>query len=237
MQGSTAGYFGHLYVNEVAEALAGGLPEYFDGSYHVYQGELDVSSQIELGGAGVYATVNGVARDATRNYDTVGDGKATFEDIDGLEIIMGTDHKLYAILQEDSGNDLGERMFITQALEHENDGHELTYYFMAMSGGGDNTRMAAGVSVPANTSCGGASHEFSGVFDLSGLLLKDHYGDFVVSASDTGSAKREAEAMVDINDKYIIVNLQAHNLACGIIDNFDGDRGGQWLLYKPDIPY
>jgi hypothetical protein len=40
IQGSTCGYFGHLYVNDVAATLetAGGeLPDVFDGSYYVYR--------------------------------------------------------------------------------------------------------------------------------------------------------------------------------------------------------
>ena len=213
--------------------LADGLPEYFDGSYYVYQGELDVTAQIELNGKGQYAE----GRNATRNWDSLsGDGKVTFEDIDGLEVVMGPDEKLYAVIQEDSGNNVGERMLITQALEHENDGNELTYYFVAMSGGSDNTRISAPVGIPKGTGCpGGNSHEFSGVFDLSGLLHKNGT-EFSVSAADTGKAKRDYEAMVPINDKDILIGLQAHSMECGIIVTYGADRGGQWLIYHPEIP-
>lgn len=40
IQGSTCGYIGHLYVNDIAEVLAtadGDLPTMFDGSYYVYR--------------------------------------------------------------------------------------------------------------------------------------------------------------------------------------------------------
>jgi hypothetical protein len=40
IQGSTCGYFGHLYINdvvEILEAAAGELPSVFDGSYYVYR--------------------------------------------------------------------------------------------------------------------------------------------------------------------------------------------------------
>ena len=66
--------------------------------------------------------------DAKKNCDNDYSVKSTFEDIDGLEIISASDG-LYAVIQEDSGNDLGERMFITSALEHEMDDKELNYYF------------------------------------------------------------------------------------------------------------
>lgn len=236
IQTSTAGYFGHLYVHGVEKKLKeamGGLPTEFAGTYYVYQGELDITSQIQLGGKGQYT--NG--RDATRNWDSLdGDGKVTFEDIDGFEVIQDGG-KLYAVIQEDSGNDLGERMFITGALEHKMDGTELTYYFVAMSGGSDNTRMAAGVGVPAGTSCRATSHEFSGVFDLSGLLRKKGKGcEFALSAADAGHEKRRQDRLVSVNDKNIVIGLQAHNMACGVIEAFAADRGGQWLLYQPDIP-
>lgn len=42
-----------------------------------------------------------------------GEGKVTFEDIDGFEVIEDNG-KLYGMIQEDSGNKLGERMFITR---------------------------------------------------------------------------------------------------------------------------
>jgi hypothetical protein len=235
LAGSTCGYIGHLYVNDVQEALAsadGGLPAVFDGSYYVYQGELDVSSQIELGGKGQYAD----GKDATRNWDNAsGEGKVTFEDIDGLELIMSSDGNLYAILQEDSGNDYGERMFIVGPLEHDNDGVELTYHMVAMSGGSNNSRMVGGVGIPSGTSCGAGSHEFSGVFDMSGLLRKVN-GAWALKASDDGHAKRANDALVNINDKMILIGLQAHNMYCGIINAFQSDRGGQWLVYQPKLP-
>lgn len=49
--------------------------------------------------------------------------------------MLAAEEGLFVIIQEDSGNDLGERMFISSVLEHEDDGEELTYYFMGMSGG------------------------------------------------------------------------------------------------------
>merc|ERR1712050_426924 len=213
----------HDPMETLMETMAAGehFPAMFEGSYYVYQGELDITSQIELGGKGQLPD----GKNATLNYDTFDGGKVTFEDIDGLEVFQGQDGQLYVMIQEDSGNDYGERMFISGPLEHEADGHDLTYYFVAMSGGTSNTRMTSGVGIPAGTNCRASTHEFSGLFDLSGFLVKDEDGEFVVSASDNGEMKRLADAMVDINDKIILVGLQAHNLDCGIIETFQLDRG------------
>ena len=64
----------------------------------MYQGETNITAQVELNGKGQYTE----GRDATRNWDnSTGDGKVTFEDIDGLEVFEVNDN-LYVMIQEDS---------------------------------------------------------------------------------------------------------------------------------------
>ncbi len=268
IQGSTAGYFGHYYVNDITAALdgEGDFPAELDATYFVYQGEQDITGQINLNGAGLYNIVEECpgAEDATVNCDSDFSVKSTFEDIDGLEVIAA-EEGLFVVLQEDSGNDLGERMFISSVLEHDADGEELTYHYMAQSGGKYDTRMSSGVGIPATASGGGGSHEFSGVIDLSGMLaktdgmrrrrglratksskgtkatkapkshdVKDPVDQFMIKAHD-GEAKRVAELKVPINDKLIALGLQSHNYYSGIIEAFKADRGGQVLVYQPNI--
>ena len=266
IQGSTAGYFGHYYIHGIAEALnaEGEFPSELDSSYYVYQGENDISGQIDLNGDGLVSIVPECHNitDASMNCDNDYSVKNTFEDIDGLEVISAAEG-LYAVIQEDSGNEIGERMFITSTLEHEMDGKELTYYFMAQSGGKYNTRMNELVGIPATSNDGGGSHEFSGVIDLSGMLAKkerrrtrktksvktpkapknptpaptpapEPESDFMISAHD-GAAKRMAEHMIPINEKLIVLGLQAHNMDSGVVKAFKADRGGQVLLYQPKI--
>merc|ERR1712218_460223 len=233
IQSSTCGYFGHYYLDNIEDILNslsdGELPGDISASYYVYQGELDITSQIELGGKGQYAD----GQSALTNCDSTSCSKTTFEDIDGFEVLED-DGKLYAIIQEDSGSDYGERMFITSALTH--DGTPVTYYFIAMSGGSDNTRMAAGVGIPAGVSSGAKSHEFSGVADMSGLVAKRRNNRFKLKDTDSGYMKRAADRSVPINEKLVLLGLQAHNYAGGVIEAFQGDRGGQWLAYPPAIP-
>lgn len=234
IQSSTCGYFGHYYIEHAVEELNfanGGLPDTFEGSYYVYQGELDIRDQIELGGKGQY--VNGT--DARMNYDKPETPHETFEDIDGFEVVEASDGALYAIIQEDSGNSYGERMFITK-LEHYRNNKELKYYFVAMSGGSENSRIVNGVSVPKGSWSRATGHEFSGVFDLSGFFAKNEDGSYVVASSNTGLAKRKADRTVDINDKLIILNVQAHSQAGGVLSAFQLDRGGQLYLYQPSLP-
>lgn len=119
----------------------------------------------------------------------------------------------------------------------EADCNQLTRFTsIASSGGKFNTRMTSGVGIPAGTNGGPSSHEFSGIFDMSGLLAKGEDGSFLLSASETGYEKRVADGSVPINEKYFLLGLQAHNLNAGMIDTFQCDRGGQWLLYQPSLP-
>jgi hypothetical protein len=215
MQGSTCGYFGIYDLTGVTALLQTALtagthfPASIPAVYTALQGETDIRSQIMLG------------------------GKVTFEDIVGLEWIAaaGTNDG-YVVIQEDGGNDLGERTFLTKV---RTDGTPMTYYLIAISGGSANTRMLAGVGVPAGTNPSASSHEFSGVTDLSGMLKKDANGNFVAVAG-VGATKRMAERNTAINDKQIAFGLQAHNLNGGIIAAMTGDRGGQVYTYKPNLP-
>ena len=55
IQGSTCGYFGHVYLDGVKKALeaaACDFPAYFGAHYHVYQGDKDVTALVKVGGKG-----------------------------------------------------------------------------------------------------------------------------------------------------------------------------------------
>lgn len=115
----------------------------------------------------------------------------------------------------------------------------MDFYFIAQSGGELNTRMAAGVGIPAGTTTPDVArgHEFSGIVDLSGLVYK--YGasqSWYVKASDKGYKQHEANALVPVNHKTIAVGLQAHNMFKGVIEAFRNDRGGQVYIYRPHLP-
>ena len=102
------------------------------------------------------------------------------------------------------------------------------YKFIAQAGGSYNTRTKAGVSVPAGTATNETARasEFSGVADLSGILKS--------GTALGGYARRQADATVAIEDKYIAVGLQHHSATTGVISDFNLDRGGQVYIYKPN---
>lgn len=102
------------------------------------------------------------------------------------------------------------------------------YKFIAQAGGDSNSRTKAGVSVPAGTATAETARasEFSGVADLSGILKS--------GTALGGYARRQADATVAIEDKYIVVGLQHHSASKGVISDFNLDRGGQVYIYQPE---
>ncbi|KAJ1634199.1 hypothetical protein T492DRAFT_611328 [Pavlovales sp. CCMP2436] len=235
--GSTAGYIGKyefptlgtLIAAVASDPVADAFPASIPGTYTAFvgTGTNSLSSQIDLGGKGLRADGN----TQITHMDGGAVEKDRFEDVDGLEVFASLDGD-YMLIQEDSGNTFGERMFITKLGE----AGDLSFKFIAQSGGSGNTRNSNGVGVPAGTNLGGGSHEFSGTFDLSGLLKKDAYGKYMVKANaQQGVAKRAADKLVAINDKLLMVGLQAHNLIGGVISAFNNDRGGQLYIYQPAI--
>ncbi len=61
---------------------------------------------------------------------------------------------------------------------------------------------------------------------MSGIFRKQK-GNFSLSTTDTDYDKRMNDKMTKINDKVVLVRLQGHNMACGVIKYFGGDCGGQ----------
>jgi len=245
LQSSTCGYFGIYDLAGVTDLLTAAkasgtwFPTKIPSVYTALQGERDITTQVVLAGKGKSANGNDARYfvDSQEAADAgPGGGKNTFEDIDGIEWIAsaGTPDG-HIIIQEDGGNYYGERTFLSKV---RTDGTPMTYYFIAQSGGRYNTRMKAHVGVPAQTNDGwwaSSAHEFSGVIDLSGMLLKDTSGNFVAKAG-IGATKRQAERTIPINNKTIAMGLQAHQLTAGIVRAMQGDRGGQIYAYQPSIP-
>lgn len=239
MQSSTCGYYGIFDVTGVKDLLDsvsdGQFPDKVPAMYTMLEGERDITAQIHLGGKGKKA--NGEDQTTmSDSYSVAEDGtisdsaKKTFEDIDGFEWIAASDNADgYVIIQEDGGNDFGERTFISKV---ETDGSLQQYYFIAMSGGDDNTRNKARVGIPVGTNVGywdaSSDHEFSGVTDFTGFINGAEAG--------VPGSKRAKEAAVHVNEKLIAFGLQAHSLTGGVIEAFHGDRGGQVYAYQPNLP-
>lgn len=135
-----------------------------------------------------------------------------------------------SVVWQDGGNLFGERKFMGKV------GVPMKYYFVAQSGGRDNSRVQASVSAVPGVLARQTSHEFSGAFDMSALLRKDASGNFELPLGDLTGKKRALDASTPVNDKIIAVSLQAHTNTGGYGATFQSDRVAQVLAYKPNIP-
>jgi len=228
LQGSTGGYFGiYDFSNLTGLLAAGSLPDSIPATYSCLQPEGDIQNQIVLGGAGQYADGQNakVMPDQGQNP-----GIGTFEDVDGMEWIAAANNEDFFVIHEDGGNVFGERKFLARV------GTPMKYYFVAMSGGEKNSRQLAGVSAVEGVMKSPSAHEFSGATDISALLAKDASGNFRLAVGDATGAQRTLDAQIPINEKSIVVSLQAHSNWGGWTESFNPDAAGQILLYKPAVP-
>jgi hypothetical protein len=75
------------------------------------------------------------------------------------------------------------------------------------------------------------TNEYSGSWDLSGLLAKNADGSFKAA---TPSAKiRPIDATVSINDKLIMLGVQHHHASGGAVGTKRLGEGGQLIMMKP----
>ena len=104
------------------------------------------------------------------------DGQAKMVAPDGLQWVKASDADVL-IVDEDSGNDLGERKYAlvidpeTMMLADDGMG-----YFLAMAGGGLNPRAMNEVSAYGGTFSSATSTEFYGTWDITGLVAQKEDG-------------------------------------------------------------
>ena len=224
IQGSTGGYVGMYGLKNLTGILdnleEGELPVGIIAEYELIEGRVSIKDRVELGGEGRRS--DGGVQDEV--MDLSGEAKDWLAAPQGLEWIAAGGNRDFVMVQEDANNIYGERSFI---FELPSFGMAPTYYFLAQAGGEKNTRALNNVCVPAGNAMAAHSAEFHGSVDMSGSLNQLQMG---------GKARREAEAMVPINQKLIAVGLTQHMCDEGIIKAFGLDNGGQIYAFKPMLP-
>ena len=141
------------------------------------------------------------------------------------------------IVDEDSGNDFGERKFalridpVTMAVLP-----DATGYFLAQAGGNKNPRALAGVAAnPGDFSTATAS-EFSGSWDVTGLVTRKADGTFYTKAELAGTGNQVVQSSRPLNEHVFIGVLQHVGESGGAVKDNKADYGGQILQFGIDIP-
>jgi hypothetical protein len=119
-------------------------------------------------------------------------------------------------------------------------GGKVPIYFMSQLTGGT-TSSKFKQTIPSKCHVNGLSpspllsstdvtSEYSGSWDLTGLLLKNVDGSFKAS---TTSRIREIDSQASINDKLIMLGTQPHYATGGVIAAKGLGEGGQLIMLKP----
>ena len=142
------------------------------------------------------------------------------------------------IVDEDSGNDLGERKF---ALMLDPETMDLTevgkeVYFLAMADGGENPRAAAKAAGYPGTFAKLYSSEFSGTWNISALIARKSNGSFYSKAGLVGTGQQEINGSLSLSQTALLGLVQHISESGGALEANKSDRGGQVFIFNLELP-
>ncbi len=211
------------------EAAGGALPELLSAdvvrSVAAIDGALtlDVADKgIKHGGEGTHATWE--------------DGRAQMVAPDGGYWVKASDADVL-IIDEDSGNDLGERkMAVVMNTETMKPMEMAKGYFLAMAGGGANPRSAAGATALKGAIDKPRTSEFSGTWSLTALLATKDDGSFYTADELAGTGIQDVAGTVPINEQLLMGVVQHRTASGGQVRDVQADNGGQIFMFQLNLP-
>ncbi len=220
------------FTNLVAELTATpGLPDYVSADVTRLVAAVD-------GALALQVDQKGVSHDGstTAAVHVERGGVAKMVAPDGLHWIKGADGDVL-IVDEDSGNDFGERKY---AIVLDSDEFKLAEdnrgYFLALAGGNQSPRAANGVSAYGGTFSTRTSSEFSGSWSVTGLIARKENGDFYSQAELAGTGLQAVEQSVPLSEQALIGVVQHRTESGGSVANFRNDHGGQIMMFDLALP-
>ncbi len=225
-------------VNELEnnDADGNGLPDYLSADVTRIIAGVPGSLTLETGGKGA-AHVGEENPDGTLTHGIhVESGEPWMQDPDGLQWIKTSDGD-YLIVDEDSGNDYGERKYVlsidgeTLQLKEEGKG-----YFLASAGGFLNPRAIAEVAAIPETFTRATSSEFSGTWNVSHLVATKKDGSFYTQEEIAGTGAQEIISSLPLAEQTFIGVVQHRGESSGIIADRKADQGGQIFMFNIELP-
>ncbi|MGC9417987.1 MAG: hypothetical protein ACP5EN_03360 [Rhodovulum sp.] len=211
------------------EAAEGGLPAMVSARVDRVLGAHDGSLTLEVADKGLKHGGEGT-------HATWEDGRAKTVAPDGLQWIKASDADVL-IVDEDSGNDFGERKFALvidpETMKPVEDGKG---YFLAQAGGKANPRAAAGASVMGGSVSKANSAEFSGTWNITALLARKEDGSFYSAAELAGTGQQEVNASLPLDRQVLIGVVQNKGESAGQVKEVQADQGGQLFIFNLDLP-
>jgi Ca2+-binding RTX toxin-like protein len=157
-------------------------------------------------------------------------------DPDGLIWVKSSDADVL-IVDEDSGNDYGERKYAlvidpeTLSVMPEGIG-----YFLAQAGGSKNPRALAGASAYGETFETPRGSEFSGSWDVTALVARKADGSFYSQEELQGNGIQTVEQSRPLAEHLFIGVVQQPGESAGAVEATKSDYGGQVFQYSLELP-
>ena len=211
------------------EAANGDLPSVVTGTA--------VRTVAAYDGAFVLDVANkGVKHGGSSTHATWEDGRAQMVAPDGLMWIKSSDADVL-IVDEDSGNDFGERKYAialnprTMMPVEQGQG-----YFLAMAGGKENPRAAAGVAAYPGTFSRATSSEFSGTWNITALLARKSDGSFYSMGELEGTGQQDINSSMTLREQMFFGVVQHRSESGGAVAAGKADAGGQMFVFDMRLP-
>lgn len=214
-------------IGAALDSANGDLPEYLDASGIRVVPAVDGALTLKTGGEG--AVKGGSAAIHVEK------NKAAMVAPDGLYWTKHADGS-FLIVDEDSGNDFGERKYVLpinesdMTLKFANTG-----YLLGIAGGKHSSRYQAGASALGGAFSKATTSEFSGSWNVTALTAKKGpYGIFGFYSADELAGTGEQKIIQGINteDQLFIGVVQARGESGGAVAENGADAGGQVFQFN-----
>ena len=206
-------------IGSALEAAKGELPFHLDVSVVRSIAAVDGALTLKIGNQ--FKTVDG---DASIHMEK---GVAKMVSPDGLHWSKTADGD-YLIVDEDSGNDFGERKYV---LTIDADMNVIEAHLLAIAGGKHSSRYQAGVSALGGAFTKPGTTEFSGSWPVTALIKRKADGSFYSMDELTGSARQDIRGKLPTLEQTYVGVVQARPESSGAVAANGGDAGGQIFMF------
>ena len=206
-------------IGSALDAANGELPVFLDVSVVRSIAAVDGTLTLKIGNQ--FKTVDG---DASIHMEK---GVAKMVAPDGLYWSKTADGD-YLIVDEDSGNDFGERKYV---LTIDNNMNVIDAHLLAIAGGKHSPRYQAGVSALGGAFTKPGTTEFSGSWPVTALIKRKADGSFYSMDQLRGSARQNIRGKLPISEQTFVGVVQARPESSGAVAANGGDAGGQIFMF------
>ena len=220
------------FIGATLDAADGDLPEFLPATGIRVVPAIDGALTLQTGG-------EGAVKDGSAAIH-VEKNKAAMIAPDGLYWTKHADGS-FLIVDEDSGNDFGERKYVLPIKESDMTLSEPnTGYLLGLAGGKHSSRYEAGVSALGGAFSKATTSEFSGSWNVTALTAKKSNGlfgsKFYSMDELAGTGEQEIIQGIDTDDQLFIGVVQARGESGGAVAEEGGDAGGQVFQFTFNLP-